>query len=780
VKLSKKNRRYVRRHAGELTPEEMSKALGVPVEAIRKALGDGSRRGGRRDPPDAARILGRLVLWMLVGLAALVPFVVFPKHYDFASLPKSVLIQTTALVALAAWFAKGALEGRLSVVWTGLLLPLAAFLAWCLLSLTWAHNGYEGMVVWIHWASCAVVCFLVLNAVRSPRDAGLLVNALFWSGSAVALLGMLQYLLRVSWVPQSLTPAATFGNKNLAAQYIVLTLPLGVLQFLGNLSRGARSSSGSADARPKPGQPEAGSPPGERHALWDWAYAVACGLGAAYLFHTFAKAAWLAAVVEAALLAVFLSRRHTRSEFVSGWQPRRFAALGAGAAVFLVLTGLTPEGFRWRLGGAVEEVERALEWPGGETDAIDGRPGPAKTSGLPDGALAPPGSDVHAQAATQRKKLDIREGMRIPSLGIRTAIWRNALGMVREHPVRGVGLGNFMVCFPRHSNRVVLVGIFADIQPRRAHNDYVQVLVELGVVGLGLLGWFGFSLVRLAIRTLSSGTPAVRRLGVASAVCVAGLAVNALFSFPMQLAVPPLAFMIYVGILGALEARGKKAARAGGEVSIPGWASAVLCFAAVAALSALLWFQCRRIRGDKHMAHVIYAKRKGLLEQVVAQGRQVLAHDPWRKEVLVHVGWAQMESGRPRLAAEAFEGALEAYPFKITALGDLGGACWALGERERAVSCQKRVLAIKPDDAIAHNNLGYYYEQLGRPDDALDEYRLAAAYDPQKALFHLNLGRALSAKGRREEAGRAFEKALDLAADDKEREWFRSVVERYE
>jgi O-antigen ligase len=57
----------------------------------------------------------------------------------------------------------------------------------------------------------------------------------------------------------------------------------------------------------------------------------------------------------------------------------------------------------------------------------------------------------------------------------RRDIWRAGMLVVREHPLTGVGAGTFPVAAARYLDR-----------PRASHNTYVSLLVELGLVGLGL------------------------------------------------------------------------------------------------------------------------------------------------------------------------------------------------------------------------------------------------------------------------------------------------------
>jgi O-antigen ligase len=78
----------------------------------------------------------------------------------------------------------------------------------------------------------------------------------------------------------------------------------------------------------------------------------------------------------------------------------------------------------------------------------------------------------------------------------RTDIWRVAGRMVSAHPVRGVGSGNFQLSSVHYlltNPGAVRYDYFVD-HPKVAHNTYLHVLAELGLVGLALfLAIIGFA-----------------------------------------------------------------------------------------------------------------------------------------------------------------------------------------------------------------------------------------------------------------------------------------------
>ena len=65
-----------------------------------------------------------------------------------------------------------------------------------------------------------------------------------------------------------------------------------------------------------------------------------------------------------------------------------------------------------------------------------------------------------------------------------------ALAMVRQHPITGVGLGQFLSELPNHYR----VRTLLDLQP--AHNIYLLLAAETGLIGVASAAWFFIVLVR--------------------------------------------------------------------------------------------------------------------------------------------------------------------------------------------------------------------------------------------------------------------------------------------
>jgi O-antigen ligase len=102
----------------------------------------------------------------------------------------------------------------------------------------------------------------------------------------------------------------------------------------------------------------------------------------------------------------------------------------------------------------------------------------------------------------------------------RVVMWQAALGMIRDKPVLGVGVNTFMANYLDY-------WVGGERQPRYAHNCFLQVAAETGLLGLGaflaVLG-FLFQQIQQGIRML--GEPE-RRLLIGCAVGLVAFCVQA-------------------------------------------------------------------------------------------------------------------------------------------------------------------------------------------------------------------------------------------------------------
>ena len=123
------------------------------------------------------------------------------------------------------------------------------------------------------------------------------------------------------------------------------------------------------------------------------------------------------------------------------------------------------------------------------------------------------------------------------------------------------------------------------------------------------------------------------------------------------------------------------------------------------------------------------------------------------------------KTGRKSEAVDANQTAVALSPQDADAHFNLGNTLRELGRLDEALASYAQAIALKPDFAQAHYNLGNTLKELGRLDEALESYKQAIALKPDYALAHSNLGNTLKELGRLDEALESYTQAITLKPD---------------
>ena len=122
--------------------------------------------------------------------------------------------------------------------------------------------------------------------------------------------------------------------------------------------------------------------------------------------------------------------------------------------------------------------------------------------------------------------------------GIRPQIVKDSLKMFAERPVLGWGLATFPTVYPQYRS------FYTNLFVNEAHNDYVQLLVETGVLGFALTVWF---LAQVYRRGLSHSqhwqNSWDRAVSVSALTACTGILVHSLVDFNLH--IPANAALFY-------------------------------------------------------------------------------------------------------------------------------------------------------------------------------------------------------------------------------------------
>jgi len=146
----------------------------------------------------------------------------------------------------------------------------------------------------------------------------------------------------------------------------------------------------------------------------------------------------------------------------------------------------------------------------------------------------------------QRRLSSFSSGASEHSVVTRLSYWKSSWRIFLDHPLTGVGLGAFPTVYPSYgssSSRYERL--------EQAHNDYLQLLTDTGVVGGVLMGIAGIFIVRTwfrLIRRLSMRKGALVANFFGSAVALLGILVHSLFDFNLQITANALLALLMLAI----------------------------------------------------------------------------------------------------------------------------------------------------------------------------------------------------------------------------------------
>ena len=236
---------------------------------------------------------------------------------------------------------------------------------------------------------------------------------------------------------------------------------------------------------------------------------------------------------------------------------------------------------------------------------------------------------------------------REPFGDVRWAVWHGTLAAFREAPLRGVGLGAFQDVFRPYQPESVGHWKLVDY----AHNDYLQLLVETGVVGALVLVWAIVSLILFVVpRWAGRRDPAVRGLTLGALGALTAVAVHSATDFGLHLPANGVLMVLIAALLPAVVTL--RVHRTGYRVDLASWRidlsrpwrrAAVMAVVVLTVVIATMPVPLAVAHWELRSASTALARR-GPGDGVAAQRDLVQAYerlrraavlDPWNPEIQV-------------------------------------------------------------------------------------------------------------------------------------------------
>lgn len=131
---------------------------------------------------------------------------------------------------------------------------------------------------------------------------------------------------------------------------------------------------------------------------------------------------------------------------------------------------------------------------------------------------------------------------------MRLGIVRDTLRMFADNPISGTGLGTFPTVYPQFRS------FATDLFVNQAHNDLLQLMVEMGLPGLVLVLWFLVLVYRQGLSKAQGWVTSWRgAASLAALTGITGILIHSLYDFNLRIPSNALFFCILCGLAAARE-----------------------------------------------------------------------------------------------------------------------------------------------------------------------------------------------------------------------------------
>jgi len=139
-----------------------------------------------------------------------------------------------------------------------------------------------------------------------------------------------------------------------------------------------------------------------------------------------------------------------------------------------------------------------------------------------------------------------------PSINTRLLMWRTTFEMIKDKPIFGSGIGTFKMNYLNYQAKFFKVNpdyIKYLAYAREAHNEYLQIGAELGIVGLGIFILIIFVFYNLILKYVKKESRDNEKIIVFGLLMgVTSFLIHSLFTFPLHVPALGLTFFIVIGL----------------------------------------------------------------------------------------------------------------------------------------------------------------------------------------------------------------------------------------
>lgn len=301
--------------------------------------------------------------------------------------------------------------------------------------------------------------------------------------------------------------------------------------------------------------------------------------------------------------------------------------------------------------------------------------------------------------------LHLKEGTKTGTLAERFTIWTKSIELFNQHPILGVGSGNWKIAFPEVGFEGLQRAEQATTFFARPHNDWIQILCETGIIG-GFI-WISIWATTLWKNLTLLGKSQSKKEIIQRSLILSGsigFAVFAMISYPLERIEFIILLAIYFAFLHqqTVTKNGSSASKAH-----PTLIRSIIIFLGIFSVYGLYRMQ---------QEYSINTKKGAIIKgkQTFTSGNYqsyIYSITPTGTPIKYYEGLSYLQRQDYNRAISAFQESLDVAPYDLPTHLNIGVSHFRNGDTNKALHHYKEALRISPKHQdVLFNTAALYYK----------------------------------------------------------------------
>jgi len=393
-------------------------------------------------------------------------------------------------------------------------------------------------------------------------------------------------------------------------------------------------------------------------------------------------------------------------------------------------------------------------------------------------------------------RISISQLTKDTSLKRRIAIWKFTGMMIADNPILGSGIGTFKYNDLRYQAKFFEQGDNRSIYPyglaAKAHNEYLHLWAELGIIGLGIFLWLMISYFNYGIKFLKRTQDRYKQgmiIGLMGGIMA--VLIDAIFNFPLHLPATLVPFWLFIGFIISIKYSGQeiiieekkrlkpKAKRDRTEGNI--YKFKPLLYLVIILLALFLCvIIVRPFVAQIYQYYGVQYAKKADYDTAAKNFQEALKWNPYFGVMYYGLGQIISQKGIYTPAIENFEKA-ERYIDHPDLPSRLAYLYFKKGQLDKGISKLKQAITYQKTEKLMvplYADLGNNYMRVRRYEAAEIAFKDALNINPKYVTAHYGLAGAYLRQNKLDEAQEELQKVIELAPDSREANYARDTIQK--